>query len=176
MSEGEQRPPAPRIRRGAVLSSASALTLLIVMFTFEWYGVAGVPDPSAARPAVSTAENAWHGLPIVRWVMLATIVVTLGSLVLRASQRSHGTKTDTSRIIAALGALTSILLLYRVLIDLPAADQVLDQKLGAFLGLLCAFGIALGGWESVRERRQGSEGRLQRSHRARRFASHGDAR
>jgi hypothetical protein len=176
MSDGEQRPRAPRIRRGAVLSSASALALLIVMFTFEWYGVAGVPDPSAARPAVSTAENAWEGLPIVRWAMLATIVVTLGSLVLRASQRSHGTKTDTSRFIATFGALTSILLLYRVLIDLPAADQVLDQKLGAFLGLLCAVGIALGGWESVRERAEGREGVVDRSRRARRFASGGDAR
>jgi hypothetical protein len=176
MSEGDQRPPAPRIRRGAALSSASALALLVVMFSFEWYGVAGVPDPSAARPAVSTAENAWHALPIVRWVMLATIVVTLGSLVLRGSQRSHGTKTDTSRIIAALGALTSILLLYRVLIDLPAPDQVLDQKLGAFLGLLCAFGIALGGGESVRERREGRGGLLHRSRRPRRFASGGDAR
>jgi hypothetical protein len=176
MSEGEQRPPAPRIRRGAVLSSVSALALLIVMFAFEWYGVAGVPDPSAARPAVSTAENAWHGLPIVRWVMLAAIVVTLGSLALRASQRSHGTKTDTSRIVAALGALTSVLVLYRVLIDLPAPDQVLDQKLGAFLGLMCAVGIAVGGWESVRERREGRGELVRRSRRARRFASGGDAR
>jgi hypothetical protein len=176
MSEDEQRPPAPRIYRGAVLSSASAIALLIVMFLFKWYGVAGVPDPSAARPAVSTAENGWNGLPVVRWVMLAAILVTLGSLVLRASQRSHGTKTDTSRIVAAVGALASILLTYRVLISLPAADQVLDQKLGAFLGLLCAFGIALGGRESVRERRQGRGGLVHRSRRTRRFASGGEAR
>jgi len=159
-----------------VLSSASALALLIVMFALEWYGVAGVPDPSAARPAVSTAENAWNGLPIVRWAMLATILLTLGSLVLRASQRSHGTKTDTSRLVAAFGALTSVLLTYRVLIELPASDRVLDQKLGAFLGLLCAFGIALGGGQSVRERREGRGGLLHRSRRPRRFASGGDAR
>ncbi|HEY8625763.1 MAG TPA: hypothetical protein VIL82_07135 [Solirubrobacteraceae bacterium] len=175
MPEQDQRPP-PRIHRGAVLSSASALALLIVMFALEWYGVAGVPDPSAARPAVSTAENAWNGLPIVRWAMLATILLTLGSLVLRASQRSHGTKTDTSRLVAAFGALTSVLLTYRVLIELPASDRVLDQKLGAFLGLLCAFGIALGGWDSVREQRQGSAGAARHSRRAGRFASGGDAR
>jgi hypothetical protein len=175
MSEPEQRPPL-RIYRGAVLSSASALALLVVMFALEWYGVAGVPDPSAARPAVSTAENGWNGLPIVRWAMLATIVLTLGSLVLRASQRSHGAKTDTSRFVAAFGALTSALLTYRVLIDLPASDRVLDQKLGAFIGLLCAFGIALGGWESVREQGEVGTGLAHRSRKARRFASRGDAR
>jgi hypothetical protein len=175
MPEPDQRPP-PRIYRGAVLSSASALALVVVMFALEWYGVAGVPDPSAARPAVSTAENGWNGLPIVRWAMLATILLTLGSLVLRASQRSHGSKTDTGRLVAAFGALTSILLTYRVLIVLPASDRVLDQKLGAFLGLLCAFGIALGGWESVREQREERVGPAHRSRRPRRFASRGDAR
>lgn len=55
--------------------------------------------------------------------------------------------------MTALGALTSALLIYRVLIALPAATEVIDQKLGAILGLLCALGIALGGWESMREHR-----------------------
>ncbi len=86
----------PRIYRGELTSAVSALGLLAVMFLTKWYGVAGVPDPSAARPAISTAENAWNGLTIVRWVMLATIIAALGSVVVHASQRSHGTRTDTS--------------------------------------------------------------------------------
>ena len=81
------------------------------MFATEWYGVAGVPDPSAARPAVSTAENAWHGLTVTRWVLLATIVASVGAVVLHASQRAHGNKTDTSLIVAALGALSAVLLI-----------------------------------------------------------------
>jgi len=113
------------------------------MFLTKWYGVAGVPDPSAERPAISTAENGWDGLTLVRWVMLVTICAALGSVILHASQRSLGTKTDTSRVVTALGALTSALLIYRVLIALPAATEVIDQKLGAILGLLCALGIAL---------------------------------
>jgi len=36
---------------------------------------------------------------------------------------------------------------------LPAGTRVIDQKLGALLGLLCALGIAWGGYESVREQR-----------------------
>jgi hypothetical protein len=135
------------------VSVASALGLLVLMFLTKWYGVAGVPDPSAARPALSTAENGWDGLSVVRWVMLVTIIAAVGSVVLHVSQDSHGTQTDTSRWVAGLGALTSALLVYRVLIALPAASEVIDQKLGAVLGLLCALGIAMGGWESMREQR-----------------------
>jgi hypothetical protein len=143
----------PRIRVGALVSATSALALLVIMFAMEWYGVAGVPDPSAVRPAVSTAENGWHGLTVTRWVLLATIVAAIGAVVLHASQRAHGNKTDTSLIVAALGALSAVLLVYRVLIVLPTPTRVIDQKLGAFLGLLCALGIAWGGYEAIREQR-----------------------
>jgi hypothetical protein len=151
----EETTPArpPRIYRGELTSALGALGLLVLMFLTKWYGVAGVPDPSAARPAISTAENAWNGLTIVRWIMLLTIVAALGSVVLHASQRSHGMRTDTSRVVFGLGSLTSVLLIYRVLIDLPQADRVIDQKLGAVLGLMCALGIAIGGFESMREQR-----------------------
>ncbi|HET6865647.1 MAG TPA: hypothetical protein VFH80_06975 [Solirubrobacteraceae bacterium] len=153
--EAPSSPPAatPRIRVGALVSATSALALLVIMFATEWYGVAGVPDPSAVRPAVSTAENAWHGLTVTRWVLLATIVASVGAVVLHASQREHGNKTDTSLIVAALGALSAALLVWRVLIVLPAPNRVIDQKLGAFLGLLCALGIAWGGYEAIREQR-----------------------
>jgi hypothetical protein len=152
MDAAERRLPAPTVHHGELVSAASALALLLVMFLVNWYGVAGVPDPSAARPAITSAENAWAGLTIVRWVMVLTIAVTLGSVVLHASQRSHGSRTDTSAVVTALGTVTAVLLCYRVLISLPAASKVIDQKLGAVLGLACAFGIALGGYESVRER------------------------
>ena len=153
--EAASSPPAraPRLRVGALVSATSALALLVIMFATEWYGVAGVPDPSAVRPAVSTAENAWHGLTVTRWVLLATIVASIGAVVLHASQREHGNKTDTSLIVAALGALSAALLIWRVLIVLPASNRVIDQKLGAFLGLLCALGIAWGGYEAIREQR-----------------------
>jgi hypothetical protein len=144
---------APRIRVGALVSATSALALLIIMFATEWYGVAGVPDPSAVRPAISTAENGWHGLTVTRWVLLATIVASIGAVVLHASQRAHGNKTDTSLIVATMGAVSAGLLVWRVLIVLPASNRVIDQKLGAFLGLLCALGIAWGGYEAIREQR-----------------------
>jgi hypothetical protein len=142
---------APRVLFGELTSSVSGVLLLVFLFATEWYGVAGVPDPSAARPAVSGAESGWTGLSVVRWVVLVTALVAIGSVVLHASQRRHGTKTDTSRLVAGLGSVTSLLLIYRVLIHLPSGEKVIDQKLGAVLALVCALGVALGGYESIAE-------------------------
>jgi hypothetical protein len=80
--------------------------------------------------------------------------VAVGAVALRISQREHGRQTDVSRVVSGLGLLCSALLVYRVLIALPSPDKVLDQKLGALLGLACALGIAVGGHESILERRQ----------------------
>ena len=162
---------APRIYRGELTSAVSALLLLVLMFATKWYGVAGVPDPSAARPAISTAENAWDGLTIVRWVMVLGILAALGSVVLHASQRSHGTRTDTSLVILGLGGVTFVLLFYRVLLVLPQSSKVIDQKLGAVLGLTCALGLTLGGVESVNEQRRFARERAARPRRRRRLAS-----
>lgn len=145
----------------------AALVLLILMFATKWFGVAGVVDPSAARPAVSTSEDAWSGLTDLRWLMLLTILVALGSVALHASQRAHGSRTDTSWVVCGLGSVTALLLAYRVLVHLPQPDRVLDQKLGAVLGLICALGIAIGGLESVTEQQLRAAAEPEPAHRRR---------
>lgn len=142
-----------RPRMGELISAGCALALLILLLATAWYGVAGVPDPTYARPAVSGTETGWAALPDVRWVIVLTVIVAVGTVVLRISQREHGRQTDASRLVTALGLVCSALLIYRVLIVLPSPDKVLDQKLGALLGLGCALGVALGGHESLVERR-----------------------
>jgi cytochrome b561 len=154
----EQEAPAagprpPRLRRGELISAAGALVLLPLMFALKWFGLEVTPGPSAERSAISSAENAWHGLADLRWLMLITIAAAVGAVLLHVSQRSHGSKTDTSGVVAILGTVTAALLAYRVLIDLPSPNQVVDQKIGAYLGLLAAVTIALGGWESMGEER-----------------------
>ncbi len=144
---------APRLRQGALITAASAVALLVVMFAMEWYGVDELPGRVSAHRPLAHAENAWHGLTNVRWLMLLTIAVALGSVLLHGSQRAHGAKTNTGALVAMLGAITAVLLIDRVLIDLPSANAVVDQKLGAYLGVLSAVGIAFGGYESMLEER-----------------------
>ncbi len=153
---GPAAPRGSRLPRGELLSAVSAMTLLALMFGLEWYGFTVRAPGSVVAGGRSSAENAWHGLSALRWLMLLTIVVAIGSVPLHASQRPHGTQTDTSRVVLALGVITTVLLVYRVLIELPAPDRVVDQKLGAVLGLLSALGIALGGHDSMREQRSGT--------------------
>jgi hypothetical protein len=159
--------PAPKgrspVRGGELIAGVCALALLAMMFSLEWFGVAGVPGASATRAATSTAVDAWHAMTVLRWLMLLTIGVTLGSVVLHLTQRGHGRMTETGLPIAVLGVLTAITLAWRVLISLPQPDQIIDQKLGAMLGLLAALGIALGGYERLREERRRAQRLEQKS-------------
>jgi hypothetical protein len=170
----DERPRGPRIHSGELISATCALLLAPIMFLLAWYGVVGVPQ--TRRSGITTAENAWHTLSLIRWVMLLAIVVALASVFLHASQRSHGTKTDTSIVVAAVGTITAALLIYRVLIELPDARSVVDLKLGAFLGLLAAIGIAIGGIESVREQRARRAALVQHPRLRHRLASRAHAR
>jgi hypothetical protein len=150
-----QLAPPRRVRRGELVCAGGALGLLIIMFAFAWFGVDGIPG----RSEIATAENAWHGLTLLRWLMLLTIFVAIGSLFLHASQRTHGAETDTSLAITVLGTLTAVALAYRVLIDLPSSPSVVDQKLGAYLGLLCAIAIAIGGYDALLAARRAEQAR-----------------
>ena len=130
---------------GALVSAVSALALLVIMFATEWYGVAGVPDPSAVRPAVSTAENA---LARAHRDPLGAAGHDRGRARRRWSctppSASTATRPTPASIVAALGALSAVLLIYRVLIVLPAGDRVIDQKLGAVPGPALRAGHRLG--------------------------------
>jgi hypothetical protein len=140
------------LTRGEVVATVSAVLLFISMFALEWFGVVGIPGRTRK---LSYAVDAWNGLPLVRWVIVLTVLATIGSALLHITQRAHGAKTDTGLIIAALAWLTVGLLIYRVLIELPAAQQVVDQKIGSIIGLLFALGVALGASDELRQERLG---------------------
>lgn len=147
-------PPDTRPRlfaRGEPAAGACALALLISMFALKWFGV----DPDPTRPgATVTAVDAWNGMTLLAPAMLATIVLTIGSLVLHVSQRRHGAKTDSSLLVAAATTVLAALVAYRVLIDLPRPAAIVDQKLGALIGLAWALGLAGCAWQWARDARR----------------------
>jgi formate hydrogenlyase subunit 3/multisubunit Na+/H+ antiporter MnhD subunit len=152
--------------RGELVAVTGAVALAILMFAFKWYGVAGVAGRTSTEPASQSSVNAWQALSVLRWLMLVTIALALGSFALHSTQRGHGSRTNTSPVLSAFGALTAALLIYRVLIALPNGSEVLDQKLGAVLGVFAAVAIAFGGFDALREERARARQANQRPRRA----------
>jgi hypothetical protein len=139
---------------GEGLAAGSAVVLAAALFALKWYGFAGSEGPIAPRAAPSASETGWHALTTLRWVMIATVVVTLVGALLASLSRSAAVSFVASRLGTAFGAVTAILLVYRVLVALPGHGTIVDQKFGAVLGLAAAVGVTYGGYESARRTRR----------------------
>jgi len=96
-----------------------------------------------------TTFDGWNGLQTLRWLLLVTIVAALALAYFQASRRSPAIPVVLSVIVTVLGGLSALALIYRVLINTPAST--LDQRAGAYLGLVAAIVIAYGGYKSMRE-------------------------
>jgi hypothetical protein len=145
----EQAPLA--LNRGEVIGAVSALLLLVLMFALAWYGVNGIPGGS--RTDIASSENAWQGLTLVRWLMLLMAAVAFGAVAIHFSRASRTAIAATRLALLVVATLTAAMVVVRVLIDLPSPERVVDQKLGAVLGVLATLGVALGAYEAVREQR-----------------------
>ena len=109
---------------GELTSAVSALGLLVLMFLTKWYGVAGVPDPSPRARRSRPPRTRWHGLTIVRWVMLLTIVAASDRWCCTPPSAHTARKTDTSRVVIGAG------IAHRGAADLPGADRAAARPTG----------------------------------------------
>lgn len=133
-----------------LIAGAGAGLLLVSLLLLPWFGVDRGGSRFPPRAATTGTEGGWHSLILLRWPLLFAIVVALLPLLVRPAQRWLGLPRRTNATVAALGGLTALLLAYRVLIDLPDPSRVVDQQVGAILGLVGALMITLGGLESMR--------------------------
>jgi hypothetical protein len=136
---------------GELISAACALALLVLMLAVPWYGVDGIPG----RPGTGMAgtQTGWEGLTDVRWLVLLTVLVAFATLAAHAAGPPRQTVAALRLALLALTWLNAVVLIVRVLVDLPSSDRVVDQKLGAVLALVAALGLVFGAAEAVREQR-----------------------
>jgi hypothetical protein len=132
-----------------LVSAGAAVLLVIATFAFKWYGVDGIPGRSELYRTV----NAWHSLSIVRWLILATVLAALLAPLVHAIRGWAARGVDAGLAVPVLASLTAVLLVYRVLISFPSAHATLDQKLGAYLGVLATVAIALASYDAFRTAR-----------------------
>ena len=123
-----------RLRRGEVVAGASALALLVFMLVEKWYGTGG------------GSRSGWESLVGLRWLLVATIAAACALVITQATRRAPAVPVTISLLVAVLGVISVLALVYRVLINPPAHEQA-----GAFLGLISAIGIAYGGYLSLRQ-------------------------
>lgn len=139
--------------RGELVSAACAVILLVLMLAVAWYGVDEIPGHAGSRRSSTLAETGWDGLTGIRWLVLLTVLVALAAVAAHAARPTRQTVAGVRLALLALSSATAVALIIRVLIDLPSSDRVVDQKLGAVLGMLVSLGIVFGAAAAVREQR-----------------------
>lgn len=142
---------ASRLRKGEIIAAAGAVLLFVFMFFFKWYGVGGALGDFAQAAGVDASVNGWDGHTVLRWLMLLTIVAALTLAFLTATQRTVALPVTMAVIVSALAALLTVLLAYRVVINEPGPNDLVDVKIGAWLGLLASATILYGGYLSMRD-------------------------
>jgi hypothetical protein len=134
---------------GERLAGASGLLLFIFMF-IDWYGVKGLPG----------GASAWQAFSFIDIVLLVTAICAVGLLLLSASDADIGLPVAASAIVAGLGVLAVVLVVFRI-IDTPGGGDFsnglvtvsvdVTRKIGVWLGLLTSVGVAVGGYLAMQE-------------------------
>jgi len=144
-----------RLSTGEKVSAVSAVLLFIFMF-FDWFGakVEGVPGFSGS---IEAGGSAWDALDVIPIFLMLAIVAAIGVAVIRLTDADVEPPVSMNAIVAVLGGLAVLLILYRI-IDPPGGGDAIagvgvdiTLKLGIFLGLLAAAGIAYGGYSAMQE-------------------------
>lgn len=141
-----------------MIAAVSAIVLLLVMFIFDWFAVdLGADDLGLGVSVVDTGANAWQAFSVIDIILFITILVAIGLAVMAANAQSHNLPVAGSALVAGLGLLSVLLILYR-LIDPPGAGDIPDgfdisisREIGVFLGLIAAAGITYGGFAGMQE-------------------------
>lgn len=144
-----------KLSPGEKIAGGSAILLFIFMF-FDWFGaeVTGVGGFSGTVPGA--AGNAWDALDFIPIVLVVAVVAALAMAALRLADSAAEPPVPMSVIVTVLGAISVLLIIFRI-VDPPnfgsyggvSVDGTL--KVGIFLGLIAAGGIAYGGYSTMRE-------------------------
>lgn len=144
-----------RMRRSHWFIGGGGVALFILVFFFKWFGV------STSSPVggfnVSYSYTGWHTFTNSRWIWLITIILAIGLAISVVGQRKLDLPISASSIVAAFGALSTLLILYRI-IDHPTASASFGNfhasagiKIGIWLGLIAAAVITYGGYLAMQE-------------------------
>jgi hypothetical protein len=147
-----------RIRVGEWVAALGAVGLLVLLF-FDWFG--GGPNFVETFKANGNGTGPHlSGWGALGWFMDVLLCVAIfGGLALSymtVKRVSPAWPVGAGVLTWVLGTLIFLVLLVRVTIAQPGVDALVSVQLPAYLGLLCALLIPVGGFLSLRDERTDS--------------------
>lgn len=142
-----------RISFGEMVAAASGVALFIFMF-FPWYGV----DVEGLPGVGDTPDfSAWEAFDLIDILLFLAAAIAVAIAVLRALGSMPDLPAPPGRIVLIAGAVATVLVLFRLLVtpgedtELLGVDIEITRKIGIFLGLIAAGGIAYGGYRQLND-------------------------
>ncbi len=139
---------------GEKIAGVSGVVLILIMFIFKWFGL------KANFGGLASAEvtrNAWGSFGFIDIILFVTALAAIALFLIAASDQDLELPVPLSAIVAGLGALCVLLVLFR-LIDPPNFSDVslpsgIDKtrKIGAFLGLINVAVLTYGAYLAMQE-------------------------
>ena len=125
-----------RLRSGELLAGASAVALLVLLFA-DWFA----------------GESAWETMTIARVVVVAAVLMALALVVLTITARPVATPVAAAVVTVGVAGLALALVVYRVVINEPGPNAIVELDPGAYLGLLAVLGVTAGAWRTIGDER-----------------------
>jgi hypothetical protein len=134
-----------RLRWPEWVVGLGGLVLALATFLLPWYTVVQATAPPGPKYFITQSVDGWHGVTIVRWLILLTILAALAVVFFQARERAPALPVAFTVMAAPLAALTVLWLIIRVWIA-PHGGR----GIGGWIGLLGAAAIAYGAYKSIR--------------------------
>ena len=146
-----------RLTQGEKIAGVSGIALILIMFIFDWFGLKFTGGAEAFGVSVEGSRNAWGSYGFIDIVLFLTVAAAIGLALISASQTEVGLPVAASAVVAGLGILSVVLIIISIIsppdfgADLSGTGIDHTRKIGVWLGLIAAIGVAYGGWRAMQE-------------------------
>jgi purine-cytosine permease-like protein len=149
-----------RLRAGEWTAVAGAAALLVTLF-LPWFGIE-LDRPPGALLVVGLASGSDDGWSNLGWLVIVVVLAAVGCAawlaLANATARPVAQAVAASVLTATAGTVAFVALVLRVLVFQPGPNDVVGARYGAWLGLLAAAVLALGGWWATKDERTDARG------------------
>jgi hypothetical protein len=137
-----------RLSRGEQIAGVAAVLLIIDLF-LNWYSanLNSALQAQADRFGIDTNADAWQAFGTTDILIFITAVAALLMVGTRVTGRSANLPVSLPLVVAALGAFTTLVVLWRI-INQPGENEFINVEYGAYLGLLLLIALTYGAVEA----------------------------